>query len=249
MESISKEQIAILLDYQNIEIEADNINAVLSSLPEKIDALDHKLSIVEQEIKEKEEALEALKKVYREDESDVQMNLSLAQKSDEKLMAVKTNKEYQATLKEIEKLKLANSKIEDKMLENLDRIEESEKGIEEKRRAFSKLKDEIQVEKSVIEQTTVDKKGELANLDERKMIVSAKIEPELLDRYSKLRNQLNGAAVAVVRDAVCYGCHMNIPPQMYNELHQTDTLKFCPHCYRILYVNDSEESQETDNNE
>jgi predicted nucleic acid-binding Zn-ribbon protein len=28
---------------------------------------------------------------------------------------------------------------------------------------------------------------------------------------------------------------MNIPPQMYNELHRFDSLKNCPHCQRIIY--------------
>ena len=41
-------------------------------------------------------------------------------KSKEKLTSVKTNKEYQALLKEIDDLKNANSKIEDQMFEILE---------------------------------------------------------------------------------------------------------------------------------
>ncbi|MEE9535799.1 MAG: C4-type zinc ribbon domain-containing protein, partial [Desulfobacterales bacterium] len=35
--------------------------------------------------------------------------------------------------------------------------------------------------------------------------------------------------------AVCQGCNVNIPPQLYNELQRFDTLMFCPHCQRIIY--------------
>ncbi len=43
------------------------------------------------------------------------------------------------------------------------------------------------------------------------------------------------AIVQGVTDAVCQGCHMNIPPQMYNELQREDSLKMCPSCERIIY--------------
>ena len=64
--------------------------------------------------------------------------------------------------------------------------------------------------------------------------VSAEIEPELMKTYITIREN-RGTAVAGVNDAVCQGCHLNIPPQMYNELQRCDSLKFCPHCQRIIY--------------
>ncbi len=42
-------------------------------------------------------------------------------------------------------------------------------------------------------------------------------------------------AIAKVEDAVCEGCHMNIPPQMYNELQRFESLMYCPQCQRIIY--------------
>jgi len=55
------------------------------------------------------------------------MNQSSVDKTTVKLRSVKTNKEYQALLKEIEDQKAKNSKIEDQMLECLDRLDEVEK--------------------------------------------------------------------------------------------------------------------------
>jgi hypothetical protein len=42
-------------------------------------------------------------------------------------------------------------------------------------------------------------------------------------------------AVAPVQQAICMGCHMNIPAQLFNELQRFDELRFCPHCHRIIY--------------
>ncbi|HFB84009.1 MAG TPA: hypothetical protein ENJ72_04385, partial [Thermodesulfatator sp.] len=42
-----------------------------------------------------------------------------------------------------------------------------------------------------------------------------------------------------VNDAICEGCHMNIPPQLYNELMRDNRLMECPLCQRIIYHKDS----------
>ncbi|RLB78229.1 MAG: hypothetical protein DRH24_14815, partial [Deltaproteobacteria bacterium] len=42
-----------------------------------------------------------------------------------------------------------------------------------------------------------------------------------------------------VKDALCHGCNVNLPPQLYNELFLGDSLKFCPNCQRIIYLKES----------
>ena len=70
-----------------------------------------------------ENLITELNKKYRAYESDIQSNLGKIGKSQEKLRAVKTNKEYQSSLKEIDDIKAINSKLEDEMLEFLEQIE------------------------------------------------------------------------------------------------------------------------------
>jgi len=65
--------------------------------------------------------------------------------------------------------------------------------------------------------------------------LSETVEPELMKHYMELKQQIKGGVMASVQNAVCNGCHMNIPPQMYNELQRFDSLKYCPFCRRIIY--------------
>ena len=44
-----------------------------------------------------------------------------------------------------------------------------------------------------------------------------------------------GVAVVSVWKEVCDGCHMSIPPQLYNELQKSTRLLTCPNCNRIIY--------------
>ncbi|MDP3283962.1 MAG: hypothetical protein Q8M56_06010, partial [Desulfobacterales bacterium] len=100
-----REQIGILVQLQEIEIETNKIKSALAGVSGKIDGLDAELCDAGQEIEKEKSLIDELRKKYRSSESDYQANLSLYNKSQERLSAVKTNKEYQSVLKEIDDIK------------------------------------------------------------------------------------------------------------------------------------------------
>ena len=237
MHSITRDDIDVLVKLQGVETEANRIKAALNEVPKKIDALDTKLKEFEQLVEDQGSNVDELKKNYKENESDVQMHLDMISKSQEKLVAVKTNKEYQAILKEIGEFKHKNSKIEDEMLASLDRTEADEKLLSDRKTEYSQLKDEIASEKDVIIKESENEEKKLSLFETNWNTISEQIAPELLEIYKKVQKQTKGITITAVKSAVCQACYMNIPPQMYNELHRCDELNFCPHCYRIVYYN------------
>ncbi len=230
-----KEQIDILVKLQKIEIESDDIKSKLSDVSKKIDSFDTKLKEFEQSIIDEKSLLDELNKKYRSYDSDAQTSLALIKKSQEKLRAVKTNREYQSLLKETEELKAKNSRAEDEMLLGLDRIDETEKNISIKQGEYSKLEQVINSDKEAIIREAELWKKRLAKLEVEWKEVSSKVKPELLKKYIMVKQQTMGIAITSVKGAVCSGCNMNLPPQMYNELQRCDSLKFCPNCQRIIY--------------
>ena len=235
-----KEQINILVKLQKIETETDSIKLKLSDVSKRLENLDDGLKEFERTIEDQESIINELKKRYRNYESDAQMNLELEKKSQEKLRSVKTNREYQSILKEIEDIKAKNSKIEDEMIGCLDRMDETEKIIATKKDEYLQLADSIKNEKVSINQEVEQGKKKLAELETDRKGVSSVAEPELLKKYFIIKEQNQGGlAVVPVKDAVCHGCNVNLPPQLYNELHRCETLKFCPICHRIIYLKES----------
>jgi len=176
-----------------------------------------------------------LSKKYRSYDSDAQTSLALIKKSPEKLRAVKTNREYQSILKEMEELKAKNSQAEDEMLLCLDHIDETEKNISVKKDEYSRVKERVNSDKETIMQEVEIGKERLAKLEVEWNEVSSKVKPELLKRYMMVKRRVKGIAIASVKKSVCSGCNINLPPQMYNELQCCDSLKFCPNCQRIIY--------------
>ncbi|MBU4345654.1 MAG: hypothetical protein KKC73_09600 [Proteobacteria bacterium] len=230
-----KEQIDILVRLQKNEIEADDIKSKLSDVSKKLDSFDAGLKKFEQSIIDEKSLLNDLSKKYRSYDSDAQTSLALVKKSQEKLRAVKTNREYQSLLKEIEELNAKNSRAEDEMLLGLDRIDETEKGISVKQGEYSKLEQVINSDKETIVQEAELGKERLAKLEIECNEISSKAKPELLKKYIMVKQQAMGIAITSVKGAVCNGCNMNLPPQMYNELQRCDSLEFCPNCQRIIY--------------
>jgi len=232
-----REQIEDLVKLQQIETETVRIKSALNDVSKMLDDLDSGVKIFEQTIETQERIINELKKQYRDHESDIQLNLEKEQKIQAKLRSVKNNKEYQALLKEIEDVRGKNSEIEDEMIDFLDRMDITEKIITTKKDEYINIFEDAKSEKESIKQNAEARKKRLAELDMEGAEVSRLIDPELLKRYLIIKEQSpGGLAVVLVKDAVCHGCNVNIPPQLYNELFRCDSLRFCPNCQRFIYI-------------
>jgi len=232
-----KEQIKVLVKLQHLDTETVRIKSTLNDVSKKLENLDSSLKEIEKTIKDQESVLNELKKQYRDYESDVKMNLVKNKKSQAKLRSVKTNKEYQSLLKEIEDVNSKNSSIEDKMIECLDRMDEAEEIISKKKDEYLLFSDRIKSEKENIEREAGINKKKLDEINMDRKNVSGLIDSQLFEKYLVIKEQQQGGlAVVPVKNAVCHGCNVNLPPQLYNELFRYNSLKFCPNCHRIIYL-------------
>ena len=236
MPKITEEQIVTLVKLQKLDTEAQKLQSFLKEIPVRIGILDESLEKFVRSVEEDENVISELNKKYRIYESDAQMNLGKIQKSQEKLRSVKTNKEYQSSLKEIEDIKLINSKIEDEMLEFLEQIESAEKDLSERKQRYSQIVDDTNREKDSIKRDTEQCQQKLDQLESDRNVVTDALDSTIFDIFYRVKaKQSDAVAIVEVKDAVCQGCNLNIPPQMYIDLQHRNSLKNCPSCERIIY--------------
>ena len=239
MPKITEEQIVALVKLQKIDTETQKLQLFLKEIPVRIEILDARLDKFVRSVEEDENVISELNKKYRTYESDVQTNLGKIQKSQDKLRSVKTNKEYQSSLKEIEDIKSKNSKIEDEMLEFLERIEDAEKDLNERKQRYSQIVDDANREKDSTNRDTEIRQKDLAQLGSARDVLAESLDGAILDIFNRVKaKQADGVAIAEVKDEVCQGCNLNIPPQMYIDLQHRNSLKNCPSCERIIYWDD-----------
>jgi len=236
----TKEDITVLVSLQEIENERDRLKALLDDIPGRLSLIDSRLEEAGARFKEREEAVSAKRKAYRDYETEIQNRQESIKKSDAKLMSIKNNKEYQAVLKEIDDLKRQCSELEDKMLELLFTVEKEEASLADAKKEFEQQVARIKQEKREAEEEREKIKKRLVEIEADHEQIKARVAPALLEAYMSVRKQIaGGKAVVEVKDCVCQGCFMNIPPQTYNELYRAGTLKYCPFCNRIIYHNGS----------
>lgn len=229
------EKVDGLLKLQENEKETASIRSSLTDVPRRLSLLNMRLEEFKTRMAETETRMTELQKAYREHEAETQSIQAKIEKSNEKLKTVKTNKEYQAGLQEIEDLNRLQSDVEDKMLECLEAIDEAEAVAASERESVDAFSRQMQEEKIQVERESARMEQKLEQLLSLREQIVAAIDSDLLRKYEQTKEYTGATAVAAVKSSICQGCNMNIPPQMYNELQRFDRLLVCPHCERIIY--------------
>jgi predicted nucleic acid-binding Zn-ribbon protein len=235
------EQLKILLTLQHLEIHIHKTQEKLKVLAQQFNRLDEEFISLKEILEKKKDALNEMRKAYRSMESDVQTVQARLQKSEVSLRSVKTNREYQSMLKEIDDQKNKIWSMEDVMLEYLENIEKKEAELKAKTEECHSFELQAEKEKTRIALEREDVEKQLDSMLESRQEVSGKIPADLVQGYLLIKGRVGDVAVAAAKNAVCHGCHMNIPPQMYNELQQKDEIAYCPHCQRMIYWAKKEE--------
>jgi predicted nucleic acid-binding Zn-ribbon protein len=230
-----KEQLTLLIELQKTELAAGRIALRKKDLPGLMNDLETGFMGYCAVVETQREELENLRKSRREKDNQMRAGQETLKRARERLLEVKTNKEYQSILKEIETLEAKNSHMEDEvisLLEELDLLEKEVKGkeveLDVQRRRYEEEKTRMTEEISSIA-------AELDVCSMKSSEIKKNISADILRKYDQIKGAARGVAVVSVWKEVCAGCHMSIPPQLYNELQKTAVLITCPNCSRIIY--------------
>ena len=235
-----QEQINILIEVQDVEVEILQSDRHIEALGNEAVALDRTVAQRETQVSAEKEALAELKKSYRELESESRINSDMIVKSNEKLRSVKTNKEYQSILKEIEDIRKKSNGIEDRMLHLLESIESAEAAVRAKEGELAEAAEACRLKKDALAAQARREQQTIQELSAKKAAIGAKADPKIISVLEDVKKKVRGRAVVPAQRATCMGCHMNIPAQLFNELQRFDEVRFCPHCHRIIYWKEKE---------
>jgi predicted nucleic acid-binding Zn-ribbon protein len=238
-----KDQIGELIVLQDCDNKIREIMNQKNEGPLKVKKLAEELNATERKFQEKQDRLDLLRKDSREIDQEIQVLEEKIEKSNIKLSLIKSNKEYKAALKEIDDLKRAKFQTEDKAIQVMEEIEELEKICSENREMETELRKNFENDKDEIERELEALDEELKILDAKRDTFTHAIDQDLLREYLYLKDHKDGQAISPVVGGVCQICHMNIPPQKFNELIRGDSLLTCNNCNRIIYWAEDEHFQ------
>jgi len=226
---------------QSIDIRFDEIKREKEGSPKEIQKLKENLDLLSNAMEQDLSTIGELKKVRRTVERELEEIEHKFQKSKSRLSDVKTNKEYQAVLKEIEELKNLIFEKEETVIKCMEDIEIQEEECADNDNTWRESQKEYKKKQEEFSQRMRDFDKEVQSLNGKRAKLCQNVDKNLLERYNRLRKNLRGRVVTQVINTICQGCNLGIPPQQYNELIKGGSIKSCPNCNRIIYWEEERE--------
>src|SRR5215467_7357601 len=227
-----------LLELQRLDLRISALRAELETFPKRMKDADAMLNGAKSTLaaaKEKHSHAQTERKKF---ELDVNQWRERARKYRDQSASVKTNEAYKALQHEITHAELEASAAEDRQLEQMMAIEETEREIKSAEAKLKEAEISLAAERKTIESQGAAKKGELDSDAVQRERIASQIPEELVEKYSRVAKRHHGVALAEAVNEQCRGCGMRILPHTYQEIRRPENQDIiqCETCSRILYA-------------
>ena len=234
------EELETLCDVQNIDTRIIENEKKRAGGPQRIEELAREVLTTREKLVQEKVVIDELEKERRKKELELETEKAQVKKSETKLYEVKTNKEYQAILKEIELAKTNNEKTEEEVLVLLDRVEELKKDLDTSSKSLQKREKEVEEETKTLQKEISAIDAIVSDLKTERERLLTGVDDGLKARYNTLIERRGGVAVVEAKNGTCMGCFMNIPPQLFIEVMKNSRIITCPSCNRIFFYAEEE---------
>lgn len=227
------EQLKPLLELQEVDAKIHSLQSQLSDWPQKIQALENDLNILT--VEKEDLAKQRIDKLMERDRlnQEIQEELEHILAYEKHIREIKSNREYQAMLREVGTSKKAKADAEEAAIEVLEQIEELEQAIAKLDDQIDKKQEELNEAKTAGDEASAAIEQKIAGFKGEQEAVLKQVQTAILSRY-RLIQKRHHVVVVAAQDGACTGCHRQIRPQLYNQLLRDEAVVNCPNCHRIL---------------
>jgi len=229
------EQLGWLIRLQELDSQIDLLREKRERLPQAIEEVRKPIEKAQAEYEKANAKYESLSRDKRDRERDLTIQEEKISKLHHRTTEIKTNKEYEAHLVEIEKAKQDKGNLEEAILLLMDHVDQFRKEAEDKKKLVADAQHRFEIEKQRMESEMVAAEETLKQLVQESKSVETKIEERLLRDYQQLRIARKGLGVAPVKEGTCLGCRLALPPQLFADVRKNEKILTCSYCHRFLF--------------
>jgi uncharacterized protein len=235
-----KSQLNILLQLQSIDSQIYSLNEQKTTRPKEIEILKLAFEEKKKHLAELEKIALDLQKAKKDAEMELGSKEEGVKKLQGQLYSLKTNKEYNTMLQQISDSKADASRVEDKILEVMEKIETSRKDLEAEKGRLSQEEKVFNEQKKKVEDQLKEIDEKLSQLDVQRKRIVPEIDKKIIGQYERILSNRDGLAIVEVKNDICMGCNMLVPAQVINLIKMYDRMVTCEVCNRILFLNDAQ---------
>ncbi|MDD5565557.1 MAG: C4-type zinc ribbon domain-containing protein [Candidatus Omnitrophica bacterium] len=231
-----KEQLDGLIQLQAVDTKIYAFRDEKEKRPKEIEALKASFEENKSKVAEAEKVLLDLQKKRKDKELELASKEEGVKKLQSQLYTLKTNKEYQTMLQQIQDTKADASVIEDGILTIFDQIDKEKGNIEKERIKLQEEEKKMNSQIAQVQDRIKEIEGHLAQFEAERARIVPHIDARILAQYERILLNRDGLAIVSVKDNTCQGCNMYVPPQVINLIKMYERIITCEVCNRILYT-------------
>jgi len=230
-----------LVDLSKIDKEIDAFEPKIEEANHKYETVLATKQSIEKQISTLEEEIKAEQLKKQKNELHLAELTTKLSENAKKSAEIKTEREMKSLQLEEEiakeQVNFANEEIArlEKVIETKqDLIEAQASAIKEAEEKTVKIKEEVD---AVLEGINAERQKVFVKKDK---LISA-MNQKGLSFYQKIRRWAKNTTAVPVKNQACYGCFLTINDKTYSDVIKGEEITTCPHCGRILYIDNDEE--------
>jgi len=232
----------LLLKLQNIDYDLGELERSKEYIPDMMENLRREITDTERKLDENTQALTTARLEQKNVDLQLQEKQEKLKKLQERMMAIKTNKEYDALISEIDQIKANIFELEKRAMELLEAIEIYEKeseGLDDQMASIKKV-NSTQLHSLQEQIDSVGSKIQAKQKDRLELV--SQVNKRVIMTYDRIRKGKGGAAVVAVKKRACGACYKSLPPQKIQEIKMGERIITCDSCGRMLVWTDGSDS-------
>ena len=229
------EQIRQLVELQKVDDDIHMVKQQLERAPNELKSLEQRFSATEAQRNYILDKLSHLQDQQKRLSHEIDDDSARIKKSKNNLMQVGNQREYHAMMREMDSMERINRSREEEKATLLEELQSQNEALTEINATYNALKAELEEKHSSMDVKLQTARDDLEKLAERRALVGAAIPRPVFQRYEFIRKRLEHPVIVAVKDGICSGCHIAVPPQSFIELQRGQQILSCPNCQRLIF--------------
>jgi hypothetical protein len=229
-----REQIAPLEELSSIDVELRRVEEALEKHEKGLSGMRSEVQGLEDRIKADRETVAAMDRTRSDLMGEMRQMTSQIERSREKLGRSRNERESNAAQREVEELRKLHRDREEELERLNTAADHAKAAIEDADKKRAALSGELSGSADGITTSIGELSAQKAKLTEDRARVVAQLPAVLYRRYETVRTR-RPVAIARTTDGTCLGCHLSVPPMMFQKMRRQEEFEQCPHCRRIIY--------------
>ncbi len=202
--------------------------------PRQIRAGEAQIKQREDELNKLREELKAMRKNIDQQQLQMKSNEQKIKELDTKLNQAASNREYQILKDQIAADKMANSVLEDEIIEMMEQVDAFQSKIVAAEGVLKTTQEKVASSRKSVEAQAASIEGDIVRLEAELKQSEAELPEGIRDNYLRRARQNGEDALAEVVDGACGGCCQQIPLNVQANIRML-LPSFCRSCGRLLY--------------